>query len=108
MANRSLRAQLIKGRNKNERVKQHPGAFCYVSRHGRRVGIIHSCPCGCGTLGYLNFGENCAPRWTLTGPEDAPTLDPSVAMVAHADDTDIRHDGYHWHGYLRNGLWKSC
>lgn len=104
---KAVRALMLQGRNKQQRAREHPGAFYYVTRHGHRVGMIHSCPCGCGTLGYLNFGENRNPRWTLTGPEDAPTLDPSVAMTANADDTSIRYDGYHWHGFLRDGLWKS-
>ena len=103
-----VRALMITGRDKRDRILKRPGAFYYVTRHGKRVGMTHSCPCGCGTLGYLNFGENRKPRWTLTGPEDAPTFEPSVAMAASADDTNVRYDGCHWHGYLRDGLWNSC
>ena len=43
------------------------------------VGFEHSCPCGCGGWTFIRLNpENWAP-----GP-------------------------YHWHGFLRNGMFEEC
>jgi hypothetical protein len=95
---------------KYEKATQTPGAFYYtVNQDGERVGLIHSCPCGCGLLGALNFDpeqKGKRPVWSRSGPDDAPTCSPSVGF--HGTPQSVKGpDGYHWHGWLRNGVWES-
>lgn len=60
----------------------------------------YCCPCGCGAVAPLvagnNFKPNGGPSWMWNGSTDAPTLHPSVNHVGH------------WHGWLTDGVWKSC
>ncbi len=60
----------------------------------------YCCPCGCGKVGGLNVGTNfkpaAGPSWNWNGSLEAPTLSPSVNHVGH------------WHGWLADGVWKSC
>ena len=57
-----------------------------------------ACPCGCDDI----LGANLIPQkrvggtscWTLTAPNDKPTLDPSVRVVG----------GCQSHFYIRDGL----
>lgn len=60
----------------------------------------YCCPCGCGALGPLNVGKGFkpadGPSWTWNGALDKPTLTPSVHHVGH------------WHGWLTDGVWRSC
>lgn len=82
-----------------DEVKATPGAFeFYVSSSsdGKPVGMIYSCPCGCGGIRALDFKPRSSPSWQWDGNRDAPTLTPSVHWVGH------------WHGFLRNGVWESC
>jgi hypothetical protein len=101
----------LTGINKDDRARGLPGAFWYVSSesHGPKAGIIHSCPCGCGNLGHLNLDPAAdRPLWTNSGTEEKPTLRPSVGIKKYRDDQDVEADGYHWHGYLTDGIWTSC
>lgn len=108
----NVTAKLIEdGAGKAERAAAQPGAFYYWrdSEESRR-GIIHSCPCGCGQLGNLNLAPAPAgtrPLWTNTGTRERPTLTPSVGIKAFRPDQSIEADGFHWHGWLRNGVWVS-
>lgn len=64
-------------------------------------GLFYLCPCGCGAEGYLDFrsAENPQhPSWKWDGNREAPTLSPSI----------LRTSGCRWHGYLRDGWWRSC
>lgn len=60
------------------------------------------CPCGCGGLGPITVGNGFKPKsdgyatWQWNGSFDKPTLTPSVHHVGH------------WHGWLTDGVWKSC
>lgn len=62
------------------------------------------CPCGCGSLGPLTVGNGFKPdnengtiaTWNWNGSIDKPTLQPSV------------HHRGHWHGWLTDGVWRSC
>ena len=78
-------------------VRATPGAFEFY-RHGDRdpAGMIYSCPCGCGAQGALAFRPAPSPSWDWNGSRDKPTLSPSVHHVGH------------WHGYLIDGVWRSC
>ncbi len=111
----NIAAVLIEGESKYERAREIPGAFFYYLKfEGDEVsGIINSCPCGCGALGSLNLdpkekAESGRPLWTNSGTREKPTLSPSVGAKAHAPGQDKESDGYHWHGYLRDGVWVSC
>jgi len=104
-------AVLLDGENKHDRAREKPGSFFYCSTesHGPSAGIIHSCPCGCGNLGHLNLDPAAGrPLWTNAGTREKPTLTPSVGIKKYRDDQDVEADGYHWHGYLTNGVWTSC
>lgn len=60
----------------------------------------YCCPCGCGRFGLLTVGKGFkpsdGPSWSWNGSLDRPTLHPSVHHVGH------------WHGWLQDGVWKSC
>ena len=63
-------------------------------------GFWYSCPCGCGRKGLLTVGKGFKPEdgpsWNWNGSLDKPTLTPSVHHVGH------------WHGWLTDGVWRSC
>ncbi|GAB4362295.1 MAG: hypothetical protein Kow0026_25990 [Oricola sp.] len=60
----------------------------------------YCCPCGCGVVGPLNVGKGFKPKmgpsWNWNGSTEKPTLHPSVHHVGH------------WHGWLTDGVWRSC
>ncbi|SFJ36943.1 DUF6527 family protein [Albimonas pacifica] len=78
-----------------------PGSFRLIP--GERQGeyeFAYICPCGCGAEGWLLVGHGHKPMgrrasWRWNGSTSAPTLDPSVNHVGH------------WHGWLRDGVWKE-
>lgn len=105
----NVTAVLIEGADKQERCKQIPGSFFYYWSGEKETGIIQSCPCGCGNLGNLNLKPtNKSPSWANSGTRDKPTLSPSVGIKKYREDQDVEPDGFHWHGYLVDGVWKSC
>ncbi|MCZ8310962.1 MAG: DUF6527 family protein [Magnetospirillum sp.] len=75
------------------------GEFCY---HRDEIGVIKWItfwPLDCGTwltVSILPNRQANGHSWTLTGPEDAPTLHPSVNA-----------NGI-WHGFLTAGVAKAC
>lgn len=77
-----------------------PGAFEFYSHKDRDIaGMIYCCPCGCGRLGSLQFRpatREDAASWEWNGSTEKPTLNPSVHHVGH------------WHGWLTDGVWRSC
>jgi hypothetical protein len=81
-------------------VRGKPGAFEFY-KHGDRypAGMIYACPCGCGSLGSLQFRPATREEkasWEWNGSTEKPTLTPSVHHVGH------------WHGWLTDGVWRSC
>lgn len=86
-----------------------PGAFCYAVYGAVPNGrMLYSCPCGCGAIGMLYvrpFPEK--PFWSNLGTLEVPTLQPSIGLNGGADAQDIENDGFHWHGYLMEGVWHS-
>lgn len=112
-------AELLEGSGQHERARTIPGAFFYtyyMDAEQQRIddiGIVHSCPCGCGLLSGVSLKEfpmSKLPKWTISGPREAPTLNPSVGIFAQGKNTrsaEVEADGYHWHGYLRAGVWES-
>lgn len=78
-------------------VKAKPGAFeFYVDSNRQVAGMIYACPCGCGRTGALPFKPAPSPSWNWNGDREKPTLTPSVHNVGH------------WHGWLTDGVWRSC
>ncbi len=59
-------------------------------------------------MGHLNLDpKSSRPRWTNSGTDDKPTLSPSVGIKPWQDEDDVESDGFHWHGWLRDGVWVS-
>ena len=69
---------------------------------GMIMGIEHGCPCGCGLKSVLFFKEYTKDEgWTVEKPFPDATLSPSIGMF-------LGQNPYHWHGYLRNGVFEEC
>ena len=74
------------------------GEFCYARRDDGTVKWVHFWPHDCpvplsASIAPQRNGQGAT--WTLSGTEDAPTLQPSV------DARGI------WHGFLTNGVAKQ-
>lgn len=77
----------------------------------RRIGVKIGCPCGCGGKIVLWFkggslnggGEDPAHEWDVDGEWPKATMSPSIG---YARDTSTGQ--FHWHGYLRNGVFEEC
>lgn len=71
------------------------------------IGMLHACPCGCGGYSFMAFeAYNCGPFWSPQ-PKDGDdltrlTLTPSIGIRPIVDGT------YHWHGFLRDGVFEEC
>lgn len=72
-------------------------------------GIIHGCPCGCGAWSGLWFKGRGAggPEWDVTGEWPNVTLSPSIGIHG-STRTHQPGSPYHWHGYLRAGVFEEC
>jgi len=77
-----------------------PGAIEYRLKYqsDEIAGIGFICPCGCGREGWLPFRPETSPAWEWNGNKEKPTLRPSVLQVG----------GCRWHGFLTDGVWRSC
>ena len=78
-----------------------PGSFHVEEEdEGGVRDFYYCCPCGCGAIGMMFVGENFkpdeSPSWEWNGSLEKPTLRPSVHHVGH------------WHGWLTDGVWRSC
>lgn len=95
------------------------GAFRWTGLPGASgiFGINFGCPCGCGRIYGASF-DNRTPdllaighkqgQWHWDGNRDKPTLTPSLGLHA-ANGSPVGPDGhYHWHGFLRNGVFEEC
>lgn len=96
-----------------ERLKATPGAIMFYGdeKNPRRHCFV-TCPCGCGSLWGMRFYDNGKSKgWTLSGPDDRLTARPSLGCCPghkHKETGDVEADGYHWHGFLTDGVWVSC
>src|SRR4029079_11744671 len=87
---------------------KNPGDFIFtVDKQDRICGLVEMCPCGCGATGGISFvGETYGsrekfkgrPLWDWNGDQERPTLTPSIQ----------RTSGCKWHGYLTDGVFRSC
>lgn len=70
------------------------------------VRMQFGCPCGCLRAYGARFA---APNsWKIDGPVDKPSVTPSLGCYP-AGDSKAGPDGvYHWHGYLRAGIFEEC
>jgi hypothetical protein len=104
-----------------------PGAYSFMRRYdtelnenvGDPIGIVHACPCGCGGQSAIWFtggssnGEGGHPEheWKVTGSWPKVTLSPSIGIGrgqgASADRTKGTSGGFHWHGYLTDGIFEE-
>lgn len=91
-----------------------PGAVQFA-RHpdtGEIVGFNHCCPCGCRRWSFVRLNPNAwapdsrAPMWTRTGDDLHMTLTPSIGIRHQGEDQG--KPGYHWHGFLRDGVFVEC
>jgi hypothetical protein len=84
-----------------------PGAFTIeVFKDGSRE-MLFKCPSGDGAECGIKL-RPCAeqPSWEFNDDLDSPTLHPSVHRQYRRTDTGGM--GTIWHGWLKNGEWKSC
>lgn len=86
-----------------------PGAYRFIYEDeddgGEPIGIYHGCPCGCGVLGTIFFKEkgwaDPGHGWSVEGDWPNVTLSPSIGI-------NMQPGGeYHWHGWLRNGIFEE-
>lgn len=82
-----------------------PGAIQVRYHGGKPAGLAHACPCGCGMWGWMNFKEYGFDKyWERTSDDwEHLTLTPSIGFMK-----DKTTGQYHWHGYLRGGVFEEC
>jgi hypothetical protein len=71
------------------------------------MGMQHCCPCGCGEWGWMNFeaygfADFWGPQPKIGDDLAKLTLTPSIGFKKQPDGS------YHWHGYLKNGVFEEC
>jgi hypothetical protein len=97
------------------------GSFRWTTLYqveGGPYGMTFRCPCGCGAMHGVGFdnrpsdwggeAEKKQPRWHWDGNKEKPTLTPSLGLRKCRDDQTVGADGYHWHGFLRAGVFEEC
>lgn len=76
-----------------------PGNFRLRFKDGEAqpCGMTFGCPCGCGAIAGVTLKPADPTGWGFDGNLESPTVTPSI---------DINRG--HWHGFLTNGVFKSC
>jgi hypothetical protein len=89
------------------------GAWHFYTHYGDEEGappkgMLFICPCGCGALRAVAFegSQPKKPMWSFNGDVEKPTLTPSILIYQH-DESGARV-GEHWHGWLTDGVFRSC
>lgn len=72
------------------------------------MGMRHCCPCGCGKWGFMDFEAYGFKSFWSPQPKTGDdlsklTLTPSIGFMK-----DAKTGIYHWHGYLKNGVFEEC
>lgn len=87
---------------------KNPGDF-YITEPNEHEGgarrLSFLCPCGCGVLCGCKIrddGQNIGGAWGWNGSKNKPTLTPSIRISGKTPSEE------HWHGYLTDGVFKSC
>lgn len=99
----------------NKEDLKKPGAYQFMCEYSmelgrntdRKVGIRHGCPCGCGGYSAMWFaggslngtGADPTHEWQVVGEWPKVTLSPSIGI-----GKDRTTGKYHWHGFLRAGV----
>lgn len=91
------------------------GAFRYTTLYGEPddappSGMNFKCPCGCGSIHGARFRsvEPSAAVWTWDGNREKPTVAPSLGLHPSHEGHSVGADGYHWHGFLKAGVFEEC
>lgn len=103
---RNARAVHVDYRGEGEDVLDRlklPGHYRFVSRNGKTAGVNFGCPCGCGRICGIYFrGFGMRAEWDITGEWPNATASPSIGVM------NLEGGGFHWHGWLRNGVFEEC
>jgi hypothetical protein len=72
------------------------------------MGMRHCCPCGCGAWGWMTFEaygfKDCWKPQPKKGDDLTKlTLTPSIGFMKNKT-TGV----YHWHGFLKHGIFVEC
>lgn len=96
---------------------QNPGDYYFdLDPVGECHYIFIFCPCGKCDRTYrmqlpVNTGIKQDRAWLWDGNEDCPTLTPSILRrVDTQENTEYEIKGHKcdWHGYLTQGVFRSC
>jgi hypothetical protein len=82
---------------------QAPGTISWSNWYNSDevAGCFYVCPCGCRVVGFLSVRSAMrqeSPSWEWNGDKDKPTMKPSIQKTSPCK----------WHGYLTDGVFKSC
>jgi len=76
----------------------NPGDYIFHPVNDPKPAFLHFlCPCGCGKFAGISLKPVHPHGWDWNGDKDKPTATPSILI-----------DRDHWHGYLTDGVFKSC
>lgn len=80
-----------------------PGDFMWSGRKDssdKPTRLIFNCPCGCGSFPGVHVGGEPGnqPVWNWNGDMEKPTITPSIQIIG----------GCKLHGFLTNGVFKTC
>lgn len=86
-----------------------PAGHTMFHRHddGTVLGLTFGCPCGCGAHHGGRFVGIEKP-WGFDGNVEKPTVTGSFGCHKSYRDQAVGSDGYHWHGFLRAGVFEEC
>lgn len=77
---------------------KNPGDFRWAGVDTAVIGrMTFVCPCGCGAICGVVLKPTVLTGWEWNGDLDKPTLTPSINI-----------NRGHWHGYLTDGVFRSC
>lgn len=71
----------------------------YSTQDHTPAGFHFQCPCGCREIGRVVVAGPGAWEW-WNGSREKPSVRESVALATKGVP--------HWHGYLTDGVWRSC
>lgn len=98
-----VKANRVAGTEDDISLLAQPGDFRWTGFEGGELPgrMMFRCPCGCDIIAGITVKPVCKTGWEWDGNLDKPTVTPSIAISV--DDS-----GNHWHGYLTDGVFRSC